>query len=59
MNDVVDRLLYKECARVEFEKVGDNTISDFRNFVLADLSNTEIIELIDKFEKVRDKVNPG
>jgi hypothetical protein len=55
VNAAVDRLACKDCARVEFDKVEDNTMLDFRKFVLSNGSNAETIELINKFQKMRDK----
>ena len=35
VNDAVDSLACKDCTRVEFDKVGDNTMSDSGKFVLS------------------------
>ena len=35
VNAAVDRLVCKDCARVELEKVEDNIMSNFRKFVLS------------------------
>ena len=56
LSDSVDKLVCGECAKEEIGKAKDDVMSQFRKFVaLEDNSNTVTMNLIDKFEKYRDK----